>query len=826
MENVIKQGNTSKEANEKLLKFGFNELPSAKPRTLFKIALEVMKEPMFLLLIGCGTLYMILGDYREGAVLLSTILLIISITFYQYQKTEKALEALKKLSSPRTIAIRDGKEIRLPSRELVPDDIIILSEGDRIPADAELIETLNFQVDEAILTGESMPVSKYVEKGHSGLYTGTLAVQGRCLAQVTKTGTQSQLGKIASSLHEVKDEETRFQKEMKLLIRRFAITGVAISILVIAVFYITRGNLLKSILLGLASAMAVLPEEFPVVLTVFLALGAWRLSKKNVLTRKPSAIETLGSATILCSDKTGTITQNKMEVAAGITDEGYFTGPTLIKSHPTLHRLVEAAKLASQTETIDPMDNAINAMAMSFEVLPVADALIKEYPLTPQLLAVTRIYKSVDDKILGAAKGAPESIFKLCKLKEPETLQQEKNLERLASQGYRVLGVAECRFNQNTLPANQSDIDYRFMGLLAFEDPIRPEVPQAVKDAQSAGVKVIMITGDHPVTAKTIANKAGITSEQVVTGEELLRFNNEELKNLVKETRIFARIAPEHKLRIVTAFKDNGEIVAMTGDGVNDAPALKAADIGIAMGFKGTDVAREAASLVLVDDNFTSIVMAIRLGRRIFDNMQKAMSYIIAIHIPIIGLTLLQAFFPSLPLLLLPLHIVFMELIIDPVCSVAFESEQEELGIMDRPPRDINIKFFGSKKMISSFFQGLLLLAVVLIVYFTSIKEGHSEGEIRAITFSSLIIGNIFLILTNLSNTRPFTSVFTERNFAAILILVVAFILLVVIVYTPQVRELFSFNYPGYMHFTVSILAAVGLLFILEGVKYWRQRVV
>ncbi|MFM2306197.1 MAG: hypothetical protein RLZZ367_866 [Bacteroidota bacterium] len=817
-------GITTKEANEKLLRIGYNELPSARPKNVFRIALEVIKEPMFLLLIGCGGLYMLLGDYKEGVVLLSSILLIISITFYQYRKTEKALQALKQLSSPRAVVIRDSIETRIPGREIVPDDIVILNEGDRVPADAELLETTNLQIDESILTGESHLVSKYAAEGHNSLYSGTLVVQGRCICRVTQVGMQSQLGKIAAGLNSVKDDQTRLQKEMKQLIRRFAITGIATSIVVIIAFYISRGNILESILSGLASSMAILPEEFPVVFTVFMALGAWRLSKNNVLTRKPSAIETLGSATVLCSDKTGTITQNKMEIAAIATPLSYAEGLLSSTTQPDILNVIQIARLASQEETIDPMDNAITTMARALNIEKSEGPLIAEYPLSHQLLAVTRIYKQNDHTIYGAAKGAPETIFKLCRLSDAEIEQQAKHMETMARAGLRVLGIAGCTVEAGKQPTVQTDYVYTFKGLLAFEDPIRPEVPQAVKDCQTAGIRVIMITGDHPATATTIAMKAGIKPGEVITGDKLSLMSDEELKTKIGNTNVFARIAPEHKLRIVRAFKANGEIVAMTGDGVNDAPALKAADIGIAMGIKGTDVAREASSLVLVDDNFASIVTAIRLGRRIFDNMQKAMSYIIAIHIPIIVLTLLPAFIALLPMLLLPLHIVFMELIIDPVCSVAFEAEQEELGIMNRPPRDINSRFFGLKRMGYSALQGLFLLSAVLVVYFITIKEGHTDGEIRAITFSSLIIGNIFLILTNLSNTRSFISVLAERNRATIVILLAAVVLLLLIISIPVLRSLFSFEYPGYSHFIISIMSATGMLIVLEGIKYFKQK--
>ncbi|HSH64687.1 MAG TPA: cation-translocating P-type ATPase, partial [Bacteroidia bacterium] len=586
----------------------------------------------------------------------------------------------------------------------------------------------------------------------------------------------------------------------------------------------TRGNFIQSLLNGLAAAMAILPEEFPVVLTIFLALGAWRLSKSNVLTRKPSAIETLGSATVLCSDKTGTITQNKMQVV------NLYNGNEVIKLNDFTEKknqiddLVIASYRASQKDTIDPMEKAIVSIYEGlFAPEQIGDKLIKEYSLSRELLAMTRVLESEKNDLSISTKGAPETIFKLCGMTTQETEKHLVIVGQMAEQGYRVIGVANGACKNKQLPQSQEEFDFNFLGLIGLEDPIRPEVPQAIKECNEAGIKVIMITGDFPATAKSIATQIGLdTKNEIITGEELKKLSDEELRKRIINTNIFARVIPEQKLRIVQALKANHEIVAMTGDGVNDAPALKAANIGIAMGNKGTDVAREASSLVLLDDNFASIVSAIRSGRRIFDNLQKAMSYIIAIHIPIIGLTLLPAFITSLPLLLMPLHIVFMELIIDPVCSIAFESEQEEIGVMKRRPRNPDEQFFGRKKLLLSAMQGLLLLIVVLSVYFLSIHEGHKAGEIRAISFSSLIIGNVFLILTNLSKTRSFVSVFAERNNAAILIMIAAIIMLLLIVSIPSFQHLFSFEFPGYKHFIISILSASGLLIVLEVIKYFR----
>lgn len=824
-------GLTSAQAEEKIKFHGYNELESAKPKNISRIAWETAKEPMFLLLISCGVLYIMLGDYREGIVLLSSIFIIIFITFYQYQKTERALDALKQLSSPRALVIRDGKETRIPGREVVPDDVIVLNEGDRIPADAELLDSLNITIDESLLSGESAPVSKSSQTKASDtqglLFSGTLVVQGKGLARVLTTGTKTQFGKIGTSLQNIEQDESRLQKEMKVLIRNLFIAGGLISAGVVFAFYITRGNFIQSLLNGLASAMAILPEEFPVVLTVFLALGSWRLSKKNVLTRKPTAIETLGSATVLCSDKTGTITQNKMVVSALFCQNQLFYKNDFLQNRNQLAKLISCSFYASQKDSIDPMEKAI---ADSYkEIFPsniFTSTLIKEYPLSKRLLAMTRVLQNNSDASLSIhCKGAHEAVFELCRINAQESSHYLSAVNQMAAQGYRVIAAAEASWSEEALPHDQRDFDFKFLGLVGFEDPIRPEVPQAIKECNEAGIKVIMITGDFPATATNIASQIGLQSaDNVLTGNDLRQMNDLQLREKIKTVNVFARIIPEQKLQIIQALKANGEVVAMTGDGVNDAPALKAADIGVAMGNRGTDVARESSSLVLLDDNFASIVSAIRLGRKIYDNLQKAMSYILAIHIPIMGLALLPAFFSTLPLLLMPLHIVFMELIIDPICSVAFESEAEEKNIMRRPPRNPKELFFGWRKMVFSLIQGAVLLGVVIAVYSISIHEGHNDGEVRAIAFSSLIIGNIFLIITSLSKTRNFVSVLMEKNMAVIVIIVTALTLLVLTISVPALQQIFSFQFPGFKHFVPSLLGATFVLLIFESFKFFKAK--
>ncbi|MFN8393384.1 MAG: cation-translocating P-type ATPase [Bacteroidia bacterium] len=835
------RGLTSTQAADLLKRHGPNELPTAAPKSVWRIAMEVIREPMFLLLIGCGTLYMILGDYQEGAVLMSAIFLIIGITFFQHRKTERALDALKNLSSPRALVIRDGKEKRIAGREVVVGDRILLQEGDRVPADARIIDAHGLHVDESLLTGESVPVAKVgpgssangeaisptvstAANDHSNvIFSGTLVVRGRGEAEVHATGAGTEFGKIGATLGSIAPQPTRLQREMGRFVRTVAFIAIGITVLVILLFYLTRGNFLQSLLNGLSSAMAILPEEFPVVFTVFMALGAWRLSRKQVLTRVPAAIETLGTATVLCSDKTGTITQNQMTVTHLSFDGMEMEVSDLGHNAAAIH-LIRIAQAASQPGTIDPMELAIlnAAKANGAGEMP---QVVHEYAIGHGLLAMSHILPVKEEYFPVATKGAPEAVFKLCKLSGSDLAEAEASLQRMAAQGLRVIGVAEGRHPAEVaFPETQAGFELRFLGLLGLEDPVRPEVPEAIAQCHTAGIRVVMITGDNPETARSIGAQIGLPEQgRIMTGKDLTEMDDAALQVAMKDVHICARVAPEQKLRIVRALQAAGEVVAMTGDGVNDAPALKAADIGVAMGKKGTDVAREAAALVLLDDNFASIVGAIRLGRRIFDNLQKAMAYIIAIHIPIIGFALLPAFFASWPLLLLPLHIVFMELIIDPVCSVAFESEPDELGVMSRPPRPSKEVFFGGRNILSSLAKGLLLLVTVLAVYLLSVQEGHTVGEVRAIAFTSLIIGNVFLIFALLSKTRNVFSVIREGNWAALGMAAGAMVLLLLLLLVPPLRTLFGFEFPGWQHFLPSIAGAAGMLTVLEVWKLIRR---
>jgi P-type Ca2+ transporter type 2C len=820
------KGLTSRLAIEKLKKEGHNNLPSSKPKNIFAILIGVIREPMFILLVACGTLYLVMGDFQGGLMLLGFVFVIMGIEFYQEKKTERALDALKDMASPRALVIRDGTEIRIAGFEVVTDDIIVLQEGDRIPADATVLQSVNLLADESLLTGESVPVRKRDWDGtevsnHPGgddlpfVFSGAMVVQGNGIARVTGTGVNTEIGKIGKALEGIKEEPTKLKQEMGLLVKKITIIAAVLCALVIVAYTLTRGNLINGFLSGITLAMAMLPEEFPVILTVFMALGAWRMSKVKVLTRKPSAIESLGTATVLCTDKTGTLTQNKMTVTSLYNGKNFLDITEAKVFDSEFHEIIEYGILSSQINPFDPMEKAINLIGDLYlkgtEHIHRNWETIREYPLSRELLAMSRVFmlKDTKERII-AAKGAPEAIFDLCHLENKKKEFLSQAVEELASRGLRVLGVAKAKLSDIILPEIQHDFSFDFIGLIGLSDPIRTNVKNAVNECYKAGIRVIMITGDYPVTAKHIALDIGLRNhEMCISGIDLQSMTDDELCENIKEINVFARVIPEQKLKIVNALKKNNEIVAMTGDGVNDAPALKSADIGIAMGEKGTDVAREASSLVLMDDNFSSIVGAIRMGRRIFDNLQKAFGYIIAIHIPIAGLSLIPILLGKFPLILWPVHIVFLELIIDPACSIIFEAEKEEVNAMDRPPKRVDEPFFGGKKILFSSLQGLGILVITLAVYFMALNMGYGEEEVRTMTFTTLIVSNIAVILTNRSWTDNIFRIIATPNNAVKWVVGGAIFFLALILNVPFFLELFRFHKITLINIVICTLAGL-----------------
>jgi Ca2+-transporting ATPase len=819
------KGLSGQAAAERLKEDGYNELPSQKKKNIFSIMFDILREPMLLLLIGSGLIYLCLGEPKDALMLMSFVVVVVGITFYQERKTERALEALRDLSSPRALVIRDGEQKRIAGREVVREDIIVLREGDRVPADAVVISCSNLSVDESLLTGESVSVRKAEWDGKEVscrpggddlpmVYSGTMVVAGRGLAKVTLTGARTEIGKIGKALQGISEEETLLKKETGRLVRNFSLIGLVLCVLVVLIYGLTRGNWIQGVLSGLTLGMAMLPEEFPVVLMIFLTLGAWRMSKSQVLTRRTYAIETLGAATVLCTDKTGTLTLNKMQLAV-LYCRGKFHDVGAEKSRPLFeeaHDLIEYGILASQFDPFDPIEKGIKHVGdlhlQGTEHIHQNWKLVKEYPLSRQLIAMSHVWESPDhEHFIIAAKGSPEAVADLCHFTGAQQKELTLAIEEMARRGLRILGVAQAVFTKSDLPQGQHDFKFDFVGLLGFIDPVRDAVPQAVKEAHSAGMRVVMITGDYPATATNIAKEIGIVEpDKVITGPELEQMPAQELKERLKTVNVFARVVPEQKLLIVNALKANGEIVAMTGDGVNDAPALKSANIGIAMGERGTDVARESSALVLLNDDFSSIVNAVRLGRRIFDNLKKAIAFIFSVHVPIAGMSFLPVLF-NMPIVLMPAHIAFLELIIDPACSTVFESVPEEKGIMDRPPRNLKEPLFNRNTFIVSLLQGISVLLVVFAVYYYALSIKMSEDECRTLTFTTLVFSNMMLIITNLSWSKNIIEILKAKNQAMWWVLSGTLAALAAVLSVPFLRSLFHF----------SPLSATGLGFALAG---------
>ena len=838
-------GLPEEEARARLQREGSNEIPAQRGRGLFAIILEVVREPMFLMLVAAGTVYLLMGEPTDALMLLGFVFVVMAITIVQQRRTERALEALRDLSSPRALVIRDGERRRIARRDVVRGDLVVLSEGDRVPADGLLRQALHLSIDESLLTGESVPVRKVASGDDHPLdrpggddlpsvFSGTLVTGGQGVVEILATGPRTELGKIGKALEQSTPEPTTLQQATGRVVRVLATAGVIACVLVVVVFAVTRGggaNAWKQgSLAGIAMAMSILPEEFPVILTIFLALGAWRLSRRQVLTRRMPAVEMLGAATVLCVDKTGTLTRNQMTLRKLASGSITVDLDALDGALPdAFHDLLEHAILASKRDPFDPMERALHEagdrLIKGTEHLHPHWSLVHEYPLTPGLLAVSHGWGTGDGgDVVVATKGAPEAIADLCHLTPERRTSLAGQVTSLASQGLRVLGVARGLVRQGALPTEHHELSLELVGLLGFEDPLRSTVPAAVAECQAAGVRIIMITGDYPTTAQSIARQAGLTHcEQTLTGADLERMSDEELARRVSDVHVFARVVPAQKLRIVNALKANGEIVAMTGDGVNDAPSLKAAHIGIAMGGRGTDVAREAASLVLLDDDFSSIVGAIRLGRCIFDNIKKAIAFTMAVHVPIAGLSILPVFFAGWPLLLLPIHIVFLELIINPTCSLIFEAEQPEANVMRRPPRPRAEGLFSRGTLGVALSQGLSILAVCLGVFLLG-RRNHSPDAARALTFAALVIAFLVVILVNRSWTRSALSMLRAPNEALRWVVLGAIGFLVVALLVPFARRLFRFAPLHADDLALSLGAGFVCVLWLEVVKRIRRR--
>lgn len=823
-------GLASTEAARRLERDGANVLASDGGRPLIAIILGVLREPMLLLLLGGSVIYLLLGSWREAIALMVLANFSVAVTIVQEARSERAIEALRDLSAPTATVLRDGQRCRLAARDLVRGDLIVLNEGDRVPADGWLVAGDTLEVDESLLTGEAVAVGKSAipdpgddppalprpgGEATPHVYSGTLVVRGEGLCRAAATGPRSEIGRIGGSLARIEVQAPALQRQTRRIVVIFAIFGMGASVAAAVLFALTRGGWLQGALAGIALAMALLPEEFPVVLAIFLAMGALRMTQVRVLARRAAAIETLGAATILCSDKTGTLTQNRMAVAELRLAEGAIVpiGEAAIVPEEA-RTLALLGALASAPDPVDPMETALHRCAGPTAA---AGELVRRYPLTPALLAMAQAWRT-PDAVRIAAKGAPEAIAALCRLDEPARSTVHDAVTAMAARGLRVLGVAEALLDRDgPLPDDQRDIAFTYRGLIGLHDPLRAGVRDAVVACRAAGIRVVMITGDHPATATAIARDAGLIGEDasVVTGAMLETLDDTALAARLEGEVVFARVLPEHKLRIVTALQRSGGVVGMTGDGVNDAPSLKAADIGIAMGGRGSDVAREAAAIVLLDDDFTAIVAAVRMGRRIYDNLRKAMGFVVAVHVPIAGLALLPLLFGT-PLLLAPIHIGLLEMLIDPVCTLVFEAEAEERDVMARAPRPRDAPLLPRRLIGWSVFQGLLTLAAVLFVAWW---RAGDVATMRTAAFLTLVLCLIALVLANRAFSASLVQAVTRPNLALRAILGALVVGIAAVEAVPPLAALLGFTSLAPADAAAAAAVALAMLLTVEASK-------
>lgn len=822
-ESQIKEirGLGEQEAEKSQILNGKNELPSKKKKNPFLIIFEVLSEPMLLLLFACGSIYFVLGDITEGMILVIFMFVIAIITIYQENKTEKALDALRDLASPRVMVIRDGIRKRISGKDVALGDTIVVSEGDRVAADCILLWGRSVKADESILTGESLAVDKLPTENGEGtkeskLYAGSLVVKGEGVARVFAIGSNTEMGKIGKSLDEVEKDETKIKKETSKIVKFIFIIAILLCALVVSIYGFVRNDWLEGALTGLTLAMGILPEEMPIVVTVFLAIGAWRISKKKVLARRVSSLEVLGSATVLCVDKTGTLTENKMQLKKIFSNSSFYDVENKIKEPlpEEFHEIVEHGILASSKNPFDPMEKALKELGETklgdTEHLHYSWEVEEEYAISKELLAISHAYKSPEGNgFIVSAKGAPEAVMDLCHLNQDQRNELSKVVDQLGDEGLRILGIAKSVHKNMSLPKNQHDFDFEFLGFIGWEDPVRQGVREAIQECYHAGIRVVMITGDYPATAKSIAKQIGLkNSNEFITGTEIEKITEDQFIEKMKNINIFCRMQPDGKLTLVNALKKNGEIVSMTGDGVNDSPALKASHIGVAMGERGTDVARESADLVVLNDDFSSIVNAVRLGRKIFDNLKKAFAYLVSVHVPIAGISVLPVLL-GWPKIIFPVHVVFLEMVIDPACSVVFESEDEEKDLMNRPPKNPDEPIFGKRTLMLSILQGLFSMSAVIGIYIFSMNVGNSESDSRSLTFITLVLSNLFLIFTNRHWSLSVFESFKKTNPSIKWVSGFTILFLFLSVTVPFLREIFKFSIPDFTHLILATLVAI-----------------
>lgn len=793
---------------------GANTLYLRPKRQFWRILFEVLREPIFLLLVlGCG-LYFAIGDTTEAWLMVACICFVIAIEIIQEYRSEKALEALRQYAQPKVQVRRNGQEISIATEDLVVGDLMALAEGERIAADAIIAQQHDLTVDESVLTGESLPVNKTIQEGENHLYQGTVVATGMGFAQVIAVGAQTEFGKLGKSIEAIESEPTPLQLQIDRFVRQMMFAGLIAFLLVFAINYYYVGAIIAALLFSLAFALALIPTEIPVAFTSFMALGAYRMTRQNILVKQPKTVESLGSATVICLDKTGTITENRMSVVE-------------VRDFSPAKRCLEYAMWASEPHPFDAMEVTIHQAyqtAASVDLRP-EFSLIHEYPLGGVPPMMTHIQQNDAGERIVATKGAVERILLVCHdLDYDERTEILKETHALASKGYRILGVASAEWDAAEFPEDQDAFPWKFAGLLALYDPPKPNIQGVFERFYQAGIRVKMITGDYPETALNIARQSGLQhNDTVLTGVQVMHMSEGELQRLVTSTNVFARMFPDAKLRVVEALKANGEVVAMSGDGVNDGPALKAAQIGVAMGKRGTEIAKGAASMVLLDDNLDHMVTAVEMGRKIYNNLRKAIRYVISIHVPIILVVVLPLLFGWTYLhMLAPIHVIFMEFIMDPTCAVAYENEPSEPDLLQKPPRSANAPLFTGKELGFSILQGLVITAGIMGLYLYAVAQGASEEKTRAFVFATLMLSNIFLTLANRSFEHTIARTLFYKNRMIPIILSISTAILAAILFVPWLNGLFKIEPLNWQELGLCLITAMVSVGWFELWKWWK----
>ncbi|UQD57506.1 cation-translocating P-type ATPase [Flavobacterium sp. K5-23] len=793
-ENII--GLTDTEVITSRERFGNNEQIQKQQYKWWLALFDLLKEPMLLLLIAVAIIYFILGENSEAFFMLAAIVVVSGISFYQDNRSRKALEALEKLNEPLSSVLRNGVAIKIPTREIVINDLVIAEEGNTINADGEIVHSNDFSVNESTLTGEAYSVFKSEKTDKKTVFSGTLVASGLAVYKATKIGPETEIGKLGSSILNIKEQPTPLQVQIEKFVKGMAVIGIVIFLLVWGVYFWKTHNLLNSLLKGLTLAMSILPEEIPVAFTTFMALGSWRLMKEGVIVKKIRTVETLGSATVICTDKTGTITENKMSLQSVYA---FNTNKLFEKENwndPEAKKVIEMAMWASEPVPFDPMEKTLH---QEYEAITSKDTrrdflMVHEYPLDGKPPMMTHIFQNQEGKRIIAAKGAPEAILKVSNLNEDEKNTILKTMEILASKGYRILGVAHSDYSEKNFPLNQEELPFHFDGLVVFYDPPKANIQQIIKQFYEAGIQVKVITGDNSATTKAIAEMAGIKNPDIVMeGEEIMKLDEVKRLQSIHNSTLMTRMFPEAKLAVVNALKKDNQIVAMIGDGVNDGPALKASHIGIAMGKKGTEIAKTAADLILVDDDLSKMIVAVAAGRRIYTNLKKAVQYIVSIHIPIILTVSLPLFFGWVyPDIFTPVHVIFLELIMGPMCSIVYENEPAEKNSMQQRPRQLGSTFLSLKEMGISIIQGIVITLGILFVYQLTVQNGGNENLTRTMVFTTLVFSNIILSLVNRSFYYSVISSLKNKNNMMVFVNSITLLMLGMILYITPIADFFE----------------------------------